>query len=227
MLIAVGGPREQRLHVSETQLVRAEHCAQNLVIGGDVTVHCPFGERSQQVASTIPIDRNRKQRQGPAQVPPIAATCWLGDRVEPGRRQRAVEKRCQRVGVADGLAAHNVATVQSDERLARFDDGRARSQSEVGPYYPWLRVTRALGAEHRPPRESPVKIASRAQRVMKGKQPSQRERGKRPSRSIVLVVRPHQILTRPRNSPFLQRLAANEWAKHVALDQSCSAAAAY
>src|SRR6266699_2527588 len=55
---------------------------------------------------------------------------------------------------------------------------------------------------------------------MKGKQPLSRERGKRSSKSNVLVMWPHQILTRPRNSPFLQRLAANQRAKHLSLNDS-------
>src|SRR4029077_5303796 len=39
-------------------------------------------------------------------------------------------------------------------------------------------------------------------------------------RSIVLVMWPHQILPRPRNSPFVQRLAANQRAKRLSLHDS-------
>ncbi len=62
---------------------------------------------------------------------------------------------------------------------------------------------------------------------MKTEQPPACERWELTSRSTVLVVGPHQILARPDKGPLIQRLAANEWAKHVALDQASSAAGRY
>jgi hypothetical protein len=72
-----------------------------------------------------------------------------------------------------------------------------------------------------------VKVGSRAQRIVKWIEPSTRVRRQLAPRSIVLTVRPDEILARSCHAPFVERLAPNERSQHLALDQSDSATAGY
>ncbi len=128
------------------------------------------------------------------------------------------------MGIAVICAAHDVAGVEGDKWFTRLENRRARSQTEIGPDNTVALVTSGLGAEHRPPGESPVEIGSGTQHVSKRYQPPACQRGQRSSRSTMLVVRPHDVFGWPCQSPFVQCFAPNERAKHLALDQARSAA---
>ena len=54
-LIAVERPGEQRLDFSERQLVRIQHGAEDLIVGGEIAAHRSVAERAQQNTSTVPI----------------------------------------------------------------------------------------------------------------------------------------------------------------------------
>jgi len=69
-----------------------------------------------------------------------------------------------------------------------------------------------------------VKIGTDTELIPKWEEPSTRQRRKVLAGKIVIAVRPHEVFTRPRHPPGSKRFAADEWAKHLALDPAAAVA---
>jgi hypothetical protein len=63
-----------------------------------------------------------------------------------------------------------------------------------------------------------VKIGSAAELVAKGEKPPARQWRNLFPRIVVLAMSPHEIFALTRRSPRAEGLAADKWAKHLALD---------
>jgi hypothetical protein len=69
-----------------------------------------------------------------------------------------------------------------------------------------------------------MEIAPAAELIAKREEPAPRQRRKLFTRKVVITVRPHEVFALAYGFPGTERLAADEWPKHLALDPAAAIA---
>jgi hypothetical protein len=128
-----GGPSNKWCDIIGGELVRGERSVEQLDFRRTPAQSRAFADRSENVASPVPIAWHWKERHRPSEVSAVSAARRLGYGIQPCAGDWAIEKRGERVRVGCALTARDVTAIEWDRSVASIDDGSSWLATDIPP----------------------------------------------------------------------------------------------